>query len=420
MTARATASATTSEGRTALLTVIAAVVILLTREPATLLAPQLWAEVGTIFASDVLMGRDVGLFAPYAGYFQLVPRAISAVIVPITPLELLPLALNVAAVLVSGLAVYLVATARVPVAHRWLYALAMVLVPHGGEVWAATTNLHWIGSVVLLTLVLQKPAASWRDALRDTAIAFACGFSSPFALPILPLLAVRYIFVERPSRYDWPALIMMIAATVATVACIVVSDRGASGSFASTPLLSIAAIPVLAVSAWIGGIIHLQTAPAINLVAGMIFGVAILTVMTIPTVRLLRSRGTEGLGVLAVLAFAGAILTMSAIRIPWDIAMLMQARGDGERYLYVPHVMWLWGLIYLVTTADGRVRQAAAVVLAAVALTVAPQFGALRYTDYHWTEQAAGVGSAPTRLKFPPGWDADFCRSPCASTPPAE
>lgn len=317
---------------------LAAIAIVLTRDPAALLMPQLWAEDGPVFVGQALRSGWAGLFEPYAGYFHLLPRLVANIFASVVPLDVLPLALGLSAISLTGLAVYLVATARVPVAHRWLYGLALVLVPHDGEVFGTITNLQWFVAVVLFTLVLQTPARSWRDGLRDGAIALVCGLTGPFAILIVPLLALRYLLVVRPTRYDLPAFAILVATAAAALMMYAGSPaRGDVAGYFVSPGLAVLAVLGLVLSPGLGQLISLPVNEYVNYALGLVIGVVILLEVARPAVGWFRGRGVEAWAALAIVLFALALELLTIQRVPfWNLHVvgpraLSSARNFSHR-----------------------------------------------------------------------------------------
>jgi hypothetical protein len=391
---------------------VAVIAIVTTREPAIVLAPQLWAEDGSVFIPGATSSGWDSVFHTYAGYLHLLPRMVAAFLVPLVPLEQLPLALNISALFLTGVAASLVALARVAVPHRWLYAVAMVLVPHGGEVFGTITNLQWYGALLLFLLVIQSPAQDWRAATKDAGIALVFGLTGPFSLLVLPLILGK-AFIVRPTGHDLPAIAILCAAAIATIVAMI----GSSGTtylnqYLASPGIAAGAVVIVVLSSWIGQSIHLAAAPAINLISGIVFGIAVLIILR-PALGWLHSRRTVALAAGASLLYALALLLTPALRVEPVGLFMVQARGDGERYLFAPHVLLLWFLIYLAQNADFRSKRGAAVVLSFIALSVAIEFQAKPVPDYDWPSQAAKIGPEMAEARIPPNWQVQLCRYPC-------
>lgn len=396
---------------------LAAIVILLTREPVVLLAPQLWAEDGPVFIGQVLRTGWGGLFEPYAGYFHVLSRTVANILVPLVPLESLPLTFNLTAVALSGLAVYLVASARVPVAHRWLYALAVVLVPHDGEVFGTITNLQWFVSIVFFTLVIQSPATAWRESLRDSLIALVCGFSGPFALLILPLLLVRFALVIRPTRFDLLAFAVITVAAGATLATFLTApSRGDISGYLAFPEYAILAVVGFLFSPSLGQLVSLPIGTLANYVLGLIIGLGIFVAVVRPASAWFREQGKVGWAAAAMAAYALALTLLTVQRVPFWLLHVVGPRAESSaRYFFGSHVLLVWLLIYLASFSHGRLRKAAAIVLALVAVSVAIQFQSVPIQYVDWPSQVATVGHDWKRVQVMPTWGMQICRYPCSS-----
>ncbi len=108
----------------------------------------LWAEDGTLFLHDAMRGQ-YDVFAVYAGYLHVIPRAAALAVVSMLELPRYAVATNISACMFTGLVatvVYIGAEDVIPgeVARVWL-ALMTVLCPVlGVEVLANLANLHTV------------------------------------------------------------------------------------------------------------------------------------------------------------------------------------------------------------------------------------------------------------------------------------
>jgi len=112
---------------TALMTAILGMLILFLRKPDALLNAQLWAEDGKVFLRAALLDGPSSIFEPQAGYLVLVSRLMAFAATRLVPLEMIPLAFNVSAMILTGVVIYLLMTSRIDVRFKPLFALMPVL-----------------------------------------------------------------------------------------------------------------------------------------------------------------------------------------------------------------------------------------------------------------------------------------------------
>jgi hypothetical protein len=106
----------------------------------------LWAEDGPLFLGEALRG-EYNLFAVYAGYLHVLPRAASLFVVNVVDVRLYATAINMSACLFTGLVaavVYIGAEDVVPnkLLRGWLSLWTVLLPLLGVEVLANLANLH--------------------------------------------------------------------------------------------------------------------------------------------------------------------------------------------------------------------------------------------------------------------------------------
>jgi hypothetical protein len=178
--------------------VVGAVVMLLRiagRSPLT----TIWAEDRTVFLVQAL-ASPWRPFSAYAGYLQLLPRLI-AQFVSFFPLRDAAAAFAIAgAVIASAMALFVFHASAGHVRSGWLRALlaaAILLLPVAPlEIADSGVNTPWYLLFALFWAALWRPRRGCGTALA-ALIAFLAGASTPMALAIAPLLALRIVALPR-------------------------------------------------------------------------------------------------------------------------------------------------------------------------------------------------------------------------------
>jgi hypothetical protein len=153
----------------------------------------IWAEDRTVFFVGALAGPR-HLFAPYAGYLQLLPRLI-AQLVSFLPLPDAAAAFAITgAVIAAAVALFVFHASAGHIRSAWLRGLlaaAVLLLPVAPlEIADSGVDTPWYLLFALFWAALWRPRTRGGMALAG-AVAFLAGASTPLALALAPLLIVR-------------------------------------------------------------------------------------------------------------------------------------------------------------------------------------------------------------------------------------
>jgi hypothetical protein len=171
----------------------AGAVVLLLRIGGPSPVTTIWAEDRTVFLVGALAGPR-HLFAPYAGYLQLLPRLI-AQLVAFLPLPDAAAAFAITgAVIAAAVALFVFHASAGHIRSAWLRGLlaaAVLLLPVAPlEIADSGVNTPWYLLFALFWAALWRPRTPGGMALAG-AVAFLAGASTPLALALAPLLIVR-------------------------------------------------------------------------------------------------------------------------------------------------------------------------------------------------------------------------------------
>jgi hypothetical protein len=335
----------------ALLWSLVCIVLLVLREPGSVLHPQLWAEDGPVF----FLGSRQGLaawFEPYRGYYHLLPRIIATVASYVDP-AYVPHVYVYGALLVTALVIGRIFSSRLEISGRVFMALAVVLVPHLGEVFFTPTNIQWIAALALVVTVWMRDPESQADWVADIATVVLAGLSGPFSVFAAPVFLWRAL--RRRSRPSW-ILCAVVSAIAALQAWQLQLDAPAVNAdaravpFALWNALQVfsARVPLglFGAQTWISHLSRTQTALA---GIGLLLGVLWLITQ--------RDRRAEARWMLVL--FGAILLAVTFWKIrpdTWDYRAIFHA----DRYFYLPKVLGVWLLALTATTADLRGRVACA------------------------------------------------------------
>jgi hypothetical protein len=268
---------------------------------------------------------------------------------------------------------------RVCLARPALLALAIVLVPHTGEVFDNLTNLQWILALGLIVLLVARDPASPAQWSADLAFASIASLSGVFSVLFAPLFAIR------------AALRRTRAATA--VACVVwagaaVQAReilgGAAGQ-AST-VTAFLALATFGQRVWMSLLVPPHVVDASPLWLRACFGLAGAAVLLLLCLRS-GDRRAERIGLAAVLLL---IVAATVFRFRGSIGSL-DAVENGDRYFFVPKVALAWLLAAHLGSATG-LRRLSLALLAALAVNTCLAFRYERWRDYNWAYWATRIG----------------------------
>ncbi len=372
-----------------LLVAAGAILVVASRKPDQWITPQFWAEDGRVFFVQAVEGGGSEIFRSYAGYLHLVPRLIAWLCRPL-PWEYWPPVFMLAAAAILGWVAARIWCARLPVRIRLAGVVALVGVPHSGEVFLNVTNLQWALGVVLAVNLLEplpdSRAAAWRRGVEG----LVAGLSGPIVLLLLPWAALR----AWHGRRNWCAHAMLAGwwgAALVQAAVLAVSDRGA-GAVAAALATAPGMMPRYAAAMFLG-----EWVPYSATVGGVMLAL-------VAAMALLAWRGANPTGrlvaLLTVLAALG-LLIAGGVAGSWGDPF-----GVGARYTYVPLILLAVALAQLVETGGRRSgRIAAWGLLAAMLGSAASRWTAVPSLDLGWAAQVREVRAGKrSDLIVPPGW----------------
>lgn len=355
----------------------------------------MWAEDGRIFLTDALRdGAGPTLLRGYNGYAHLGAR-IAAGITAALPAEWGAASLAVLSTLgVGALAVF---SARAASSHitaapaRWVYALAIVLLPAAGiEVLGNIANLHWFLLVAAFWAVVWRPAATRHVALACGVVALAM-LSDPLAVFLTPLVAWRVVTVT--ARRDRAVAVAFGLAAVVQGAVVLNTD-----SSGITPSFK-AAIGLLEKRLLVGSVLGVDTTVDFVDAWGM-GGVHIVAVLLVAAAGAAWWRwggDSRALLLLGGVSAVGLFLVSVGLRGSGeDAGVISGIVAGGSRYTVAPALILAGLALVVLQRLDWRALVVPAV-LALVVCAIDFRVPTLRNSDLTW---ARGLTIARTQCRF--------------------
>ena len=383
--------------RTILLSLGLVLLTLFVRKTDAFLNPQFWAEDSIVFFYQARYDGLSALFDPYSGYLHLLPRLIAAASSGF-PASFAPAVYLFASVVFTLAAALAIFSPRLDLPCRPLLALALVLVPHNGEVFLNITNLQWVLAPGLLLLLLARDPANLRQWAFDATALTLLGLTGPFIMLWLPLFLLR-AKVRRSRASVLLAALATIVALGQVHAYLQDHPPVQSGAVLVEQLFRLQGTrfwgPMLMPGQWA---LQLGSWAGSLLAASVTFGVVWLVISKL---RLRTER-------LFLLAAAGLIISSTLYKFHGNLGIL-NATANGDRYFYIPRVIILW-LLVMELAGDGWRRWFGIGFLALSALSSATAFRARPMTDYDWPAWAARIDADEniTVPVNPPGWSVHF------------
>jgi hypothetical protein len=284
---------------------LACVAVLLARRPDLVTAPQLFAEDGVIYFRDAAVNGLASLFAPYAGYHQLAPRAIALLALALPAAAQAAAYAWISVALAAACCALLAPLMRNVIADaglRAFTALGVAAAIPSNEIIGSVASLQWYLHVPMLAASLVALPARAAGAARVAAI--VVGATTPQGLIAAPVAAFLW-WRPQPGRDPWIATLY----AGASLLNVVTSPRDAVGR--ATPHVAEALGAVTAFR--VGDSLALGKTLAERLAADATgFGVALgLGVLAALLLALAWRRGASVAGVFAFAIIAPVALVLA-------------------------------------------------------------------------------------------------------------
>lgn len=389
-----TAPSTVARGRRwifAAICFVAALAALISRKPEQWFAPQFWAEDGTQFFFDAETHGWLSCLKPYAGYLLVGSRAIASM-ASWWPWEYQPAIYVFAAGALAAAVAVRIAFSRLPMVVRVLGPVAVVAVPHSGEVFLNVTNLNWI-LALLLPLNLLEPSPTGRgETWRRSGEVLLAGLSGLNAIFLAPF-ALGWAWQQRWRR---EACVVLAAWLLAVLIQITVL-AGESESRAITGLGEIIGSLDWVVSRYAMTVFVGRWAPFHS---GWGWAIALVVIGMIAALLWDRTNRFRLQAIALWCAGAGLLVAGRFGSETWGHPF-----AGGARYTYVPLVLFLWGFAWLVAGTERRGSRILAMTLYLCPVVAAwSMWRSPPQPQFDWPGQVAEVrAGVRDRLEVPPG-----------------
>lgn len=375
--------------------------LLVLRKPSALLQAQLWAEDGSIFLAqnDQLGAR--ALIEPYQGYLHTLPRLIVWATSQLADPAWWPLLYNASAGAITLAIIGRMFSTRLDLPAKPALALALLLGAKTGEVLFNVTNLQFVAAAALLQLLLLRRPHSAIERSFDVLVLALVGLTGPFSLIFAPLFAWRW---WRERHGDALAALLVVAGAAAVQGWLVLNGPRAGAEltgpfdfpkFVALSSSRLLAWPLLGESA----VRHLS--PRLIAAVG---GALLLAVL----LRVALRRPQRTARVQAAIAL-GLLLGAAAFRARFDL-WEQEDFDSGERYFYLPRVLFFWLVAWEFDAASGPVRWMARGAFCVGLAAFSVNYVLPAPPNYHWSEHCDPIRrGVPANIPtLPEGWTLEY------------
>ncbi len=386
---------------------LALAVALVLRKPHALLAPQFWAEDGSVFLIEQDRLGLAALLSPYMGYLHTIPRLTAWLAAQLLDPAWWPAFYNGVAFAIWMAVIARTFSPRLSLPHKPWLAAAFFLGPHTGEILFNITNAQWITAFVFVQQAIIARPQSWAQRLGDLALVILVGLTGPFVIALLPLLAWRW---WRDRHADNLTVLLLAAACAATQAFFIyraqITFDHQNAAFSLFNTLTVLSRRLLVWPA-LGPRLATDLPPLILSLLGVLFlGALFIRVFRADPARLLRC---QLLAAFALLMLAGFVRMRPDT---WD--------GDdlnfADRYFFLPRVLLAWLLLLEIDAGARAIRWTARIVLLAIALVHLPDYTLPSPKNYHWAQNCDPIRrGVPAKIPIlPEEWLLDYPGRPPA------
>jgi hypothetical protein len=391
----------------------AAVAIVISRQPDSILHAQFLEEDGQVFFADAYnRGWLVSLFRTYAGYYPTLQR-FAAALTLLVPLPLAPLVMNLVGLFVQALPAPLLLSGRFSkwgtLRLRAALALAYLAMPNCAEVSVSVTEAQWHLALVACLLVLAEtpPNKLWR--WFDTTVFVLFGLTGPFCILLLPI-ACAMLYLRREGA-RWRPVFICAGSSMIQLSTLLLTDavHARSGPLGAS---------IGALSWIVAGHIYLGTLIGHNGLAVQLQPLTLAWIAVAGTALLIWWLCRAGVemrlfAVFTLLVLAASLAKPATGHIPGGLtAWRLMAGAPGIRYWFFPTLACTWMLVSFL----GGPERTQLTELVGFLLLFCMLFGFIRdwrhraYPDPHlayYAQQlkAAKPGEIIVIPENPPGWE---------------
>lgn len=378
---------------------VIASIVLLARRPDSFVNPQFWAEDGSVFFIRQYIDGFSAIAEPYSSYLHLIPRLIACFSESFFNYSLIPTVYNYSCYFITLFVIYSIYSDRLHIKYKGLFALSLVLIPHyKNEVFMNITNLQWFLALLLVILSIKDEPSSKYGSIKaqyifDILVIAFCGLTGPFLVLLSPLFFIRWI--QNKSTYR-SVILFIVCITIAVQLSILLNETTRSNI--SSISMNFNVYIQLFGQKLFGGLFLGDLTKHINdyLLSSMYLSLILL---------LFWYSFREKDMVIWILLYVHFILLLATIyKFQSNLDALIPIR-NGQRYFYIPYVMIVWSLIYILEKTTNWKKTIIVISLLCILCSSLSSRFTTSFVDYEWKSYSNKIGKENVSIPInPTGW----------------
>jgi len=399
-----------------------ACVIVISRRPDAVFHPQFFAEDGHIWFADAYnYGCWTALFRTQDGYLQTLPR-LGASLALLVPFSLVPLTLNLIAIVIQALPASLLLLGRSSpwgsLRDRVLLAGIYLALPNSYEISFGITESQWpLALCAFLLLAATSPPGIFARIV-DLVILLLCALTGPFCVLLFPI-ALVLAWKRRDRWHVIQAVILAACCCVQAWELLVINPTARShyaSALGATPALF---INMLAGNVYLGTVIGANGLAAHGNPALFVLSLVIAAIGSFLVAACFLKAPLE---LKLFLLFSFALLAASAISpntgVPTaESAWLKLADSSGTRYWFFSTIAFAWTIVWCFRSRSAPLKFVSTPLLVLMSLGILRDWRHPTFTETHFADsvkqfESAAHGTVVTIPEFPEGWTVKLVKHP--------
>lgn len=387
-------------------------ILSISRRPESITNAQFWAEDGRYWYADAYNeGALSSLSSTYAGYLVVTYRLVASISL-LLPINFAPLFFNLMALVIQLLPVALITSSRfnhILKTRRTAYLLSIiyVLLPNITEVHINLTNIQWHLGITSFLILISKHPRTIKWKLFDFSVILATGLAGPLVLLLLPISVIVWRGTKsKASKFN--ALLLALLATIQFISIFILSNHDRVGGQPNADPIKF--IKMVSGQIFSGGLLG-EASVNIFYDTPVLLYSSFATLVLLTIFVLLKSPTWLKLfNIFAIISIFSMLVSLKHTD-EFDTWLGLTNPGGGQRYWYIPIVVWVTNIMWLASYKKSKLPRAIASCLLFVLIFVGiPKDWRLRdQPNVDFQTHSNKFKSLPSGAEytFPinPGWD---------------
>lgn len=354
-----------------LFVIVISALLIISRRTQAIADPQFWAEDGKYWYSDAYnLGSIESLFITYGGYFVTAYRSVASLSLML-PFEHVPLFFNLCALGFQLLPLALINSDRLR--HIIPYrSLAMVIsffyiaIPNSAEVFLNLTNIQWhLGLAAFLVLIAKETKKLvWK--IFDIFVLIATGLAGPLVILLLPIAGFLWLKTKRVWQKR-NLIIVGLLAEIQLLAIFVVSGfERVGGQPDANPVKF---VKMISGQIFSGSILGEKEVNFFYTNTFLLFSIFTFVVTTILYVLKNGPTWLKLLNIYGVMLISSMLFSLRPTE-GFDVWTGLTNPLGGQRYWYIPTLIWIATLFWILFKAKFKLLRYASAMLLLLILVI--------------------------------------------------